>query len=223
MLETSSTSIPALTSILTPKNANIFRIVHIDNISKILDLGMQCRQLLDNYVEIGDVKLIKDRNSKKVPCYPHGTLSDYVPFYFTPLTPMLYNIKKGKRGVKQRKNEEIVILFSSLLKMTENNLSWVFTDRQAFRDSARFSSNINDLKDYVPWGALQSRNFHRLGNEDGFQRYQAEALVHGTIPLKAFTAFITFNASARNEVMSLVQKTSKKIDVKERPKWYPNE
>ena len=223
MPNTISTSIPALTSILTPENANIFRIVHIDNIGKILELGMQCRRLLDNYVEIGDVQLITSRNSKKVPRYPHGTLSDYVPFYFTPLTPMIYNITKGKLGVKQRKNEEIVILFSSLLKMTENNLSWVFTDRQAFRDSARFSSDISDLKDYVPWGALQSRTFHRIDNEDGFQRYQAEALIHGTIPLNAFTAFITFNARARNEVTSIVQKTSKKIDVKERPKWYPNE
>lgn len=51
---------------------------------------------------------------------PGGTLSDYVPFYFTPCSPMLYNIKTGYNGVpKQEAMEEIVLLVASLRKLAE--------------------------------------------------------------------------------------------------------
>ena len=223
MPDLNTSQIPSLASIVTAENAHIFRIVHIDNMSEILEHGMRCRRKLKNYVEIGDTNLIESRNRKNVPCYPHGTLADYVPFYFTTITPMLLNIKRGQRGVPKRRNEEIVILFSSLHKIKENNLNFIFTDRQAFRDSARFSSNISDLNDYVPWEALRTRSFRREQNEDGFQRYQAEALVYDTIPLKAFRAFVTFNTSASDKVNSLIQQSTTKVEVVERPKWYPNE
>lgn len=223
MPDSDPSNIRPLESTLTPENAYIFRIVHIDNMQKILEHGMQCRRQLKNYVEIGDQNLIENRSKKTVPCYPHGTLSDYVPFYFTPITPMFLNIKRGERGVPKRANEEIVILFSSLSKISDNDLKFVFTDRSAFRESARFSSDINDLNEYVPWKDLKSRNFRRQDNEDGFQRYQAEALVHGTVPIKAFRAFITFNKSAAHKVKILSQESSKKIDVVERPNWYPDE
>lgn len=223
MPDLNSSQIPSLASILTPENAFIFRIVHIGNMSQILEKGMQCRRKLKKYVEIGDTNLIESRNQKNVPCYPHGTLSDYVPFYFTPMTPMLLNIKRGDRGVTKRRNEEIVILFSSLYKIRENNLNFLITDRQAFRDTARFSSNISDLDEYVPWEALKARSFRRQQNEDGFQRYQAEALVYDTIPTEAFRAFVTFNTSASNKVNSLIKQSTTQVAVVERPKWYPNE
>ncbi|MEO1609407.1 MAG: DarT ssDNA thymidine ADP-ribosyltransferase family protein [Pseudomonadota bacterium] len=54
------------------------------------------------------------RKHRNVPCIPGGTLSDYVPFYFTPFTPMLYNIKTRYGGVSQNPMEDIIILVSSL-------------------------------------------------------------------------------------------------------------
>ena len=59
-------------------------------------------------------ELIDKRSRRVVEVGPGGTLSDYVPFYFTPFSIMMYNIKTGFGGVPRVANEEIVILVSSL-------------------------------------------------------------------------------------------------------------
>jgi ssDNA thymidine ADP-ribosyltransferase, DarT len=87
---------------LNPKKALIFRIVHRDNVPWILDHGLHCRNSATfdaDYVEIGNSDLIAKRNRHPVPCAPGGRLRDYVPFYFTPFSPMLYNIKTGWGGI----------------------------------------------------------------------------------------------------------------------------
>ena len=66
-----------------------------------------------------DPELIKKRAGHGVPIPPGGTLSDYVPFYFTPLSPMLYNIQTGRNGTQRPSKDEIVILVSSLHKIAE--------------------------------------------------------------------------------------------------------
>lgn len=53
-----------------------------------------------NFVTIGNPDLIDKRARRAVPLPPGGTLSDYVPFYFTPKSPMLLNIKTGFKGMK---------------------------------------------------------------------------------------------------------------------------
>jgi len=102
---------------LTPEKALIFRIVHRDNVPWILDHGLHCKNssVLDpNYVEIGNPDLIGRRDGHRVKLPPSGTLSNYISFYFTPFSPMLFNIKTGWGGIRKRDNDEIVIMVSSL-------------------------------------------------------------------------------------------------------------
>lgn len=87
---------------LSPEKALIFRITHIANVPWILENGLYCRSAAEQdprFVEIGNPDLIDKRKHRVVPAPPGGTLSDYVPFYFTPYSPMLYNIKTGWRGI----------------------------------------------------------------------------------------------------------------------------
>ena len=98
---------------LNSENAYIWRIVHRDNLPWIFDNGLHCSNSATQsptWVNIGNEDLIGRRSHRVVPLQPGGTLSDYVPFYFTPFSPMMYNIHTGVGGVKQRKNDEIVIL-----------------------------------------------------------------------------------------------------------------
>ena len=99
-----------MSNVLTPEKALIFRIVHRDNVPWILDNGLHCKnsKVSDpNFVEIGNKDLIGKRGRHLVKQPPGGTLSDYIPFYFTPFSPMLFNIKTGWGGIRQRNNDEM--------------------------------------------------------------------------------------------------------------------
>src|SRR3546814_10614289 len=62
-----------------------------------------------------------------------GVLADYVPFYFTPFSVMMKNIHSG-RSVQQRSNDEIVILVSSLYRVEQMGLPFVYTTAHAYPD-----------------------------------------------------------------------------------------
>jgi hypothetical protein len=82
-----------ITERLTLKDALIFRIIHRANVAAILKSGLHCSSTVSagsNFVQIGHPELITKRKQRAVDCPPGGVLPDYVPFYFTPLTPMLY-------------------------------------------------------------------------------------------------------------------------------------
>ena len=70
--------------------------MHVANVEWILKNGLHCANSGStdpNYVPIGNSDLIAKRNERDVPIPPGGTLSDYIPFYFTSASPMLLNIK----------------------------------------------------------------------------------------------------------------------------------
>ncbi len=90
---------------LNPEKALIWRIVHRDNLSWILENGLYCGNgglQAPGWVNIGNPELIDKRANHPVPLQPGGFLNDYVPFYFTPFSPMLRNIHTGWGGIQRR-------------------------------------------------------------------------------------------------------------------------
>lgn len=72
-----------------------FRITHIDNIRNILQYGLVHEfspNKDSNFVSIGDASIISKRKSPVVD--KNIVLSDYIPFYLGPRSPMLYVIQK---------------------------------------------------------------------------------------------------------------------------------
>src|SRR5258708_18270420 len=119
----------------------------------MLHNGLQCRnspQRDQNYVEIGNPELIENRTRRAVSIPPGGVLSEYIPFYFTPHSPMLLNIKTGYQGIARRPMSEIVILVSSLPALATQKIPFVFTDRHAYLQTASFFSDLAQL-DLIPW------------------------------------------------------------------------
>ncbi|AAV82450.1 UNVERIFIED_ORG: uncharacterized protein DUF4433 [Idiomarina abyssalis] len=134
---------------LNPEKALIWRIIHRDNLEWILQHGVYASSSeykSDDWVSIGSEELIDKRSKKEVPIAPGGMLSDYVPFYFTPFSPMLYNIKTGRGGVVQRNNDEIIILVSSLYDVNEAGLNYVYTDSHAYSALANYYSDLNSIR-----------------------------------------------------------------------------
>jgi hypothetical protein len=173
---------------LGPDRAFSLRITHIESVPWILGHGLHCRNanVCDpNYRDIGNPDLIAKRAHRDVPIPPGGTLSDYIPFYFTPHSPMLLNIKTGYGGMKQTPMSDIVILVSSLRTVAAQGGAFVFTDRHAYLQTTQFFNEVGDLR-RIDWDLLRRRDFKRDPDDPGkMERYQAEALVHRHLPVNA--------------------------------------
>jgi hypothetical protein len=207
---------------LTAANAFIFRIVHKDNLAWILDNGLHCRKspVKDpNFVNIGLTDLTEKRHLWKVPKPPGGTLSDYIPFYFTPLSMMAYNIHTG-RNVKQRGNDEIAILVSSLVELQKANVSFLFTDRHAATLDAKFFCEVSGLN-VVDWKILQNRDFSRDNDDIGkTSRYQAEALVHDKMAISNLIQVACCDDNQKKWADNLVKQRGLTLEVTTNTGWY---
>ncbi|HET9227445.1 MAG TPA: DUF4433 domain-containing protein [Thermoanaerobaculia bacterium] len=208
---------------LTPEKALIFRATHRSNLPWILANGLHCRNsaLQDpGFVAIGNSEIIARRQRREVPIEPSGDLADYIPFYFTPYSPMLLNIRTGYGGVQQRPNDDIVILVSSLVKLEELGIRYVFADRHAVLAAARFFGRLTDL-DQVDFGILQRRDFKRDDSDPGkFERYQAEALAHQLVPVEALLGVVCYTELIRHEVEAAISSAGVNVPVFIRPDWY---
>jgi hypothetical protein len=208
---------------LNPEKALIFRIVHVANVPWILQHGMYCRSAANqdpNYINIGSTSLIDKRSRRVVPIPPGGTLSDYVPFYFTPFSIMMFNIQTGYGGITRRDKQDIVIFVSSIHRLRELGLSFVFTNQHAYPVDTDFYADIADLK-HIDWALLQSRDFKTNDVDPGRQsRYQAEALVHGHLPLTAVLGIGCYNEAGQKQVEAAMPANGQKMSVKTRPTWY---
>ncbi len=173
-----------------------------------------------DFVSIGNPDLIAKRPHRVVDIPPGGTLADYVPFYFTPRSPMLFNIKTGWGGVKRRPSEEIVILVSSLRTLVERGIPFVFSDRHAYLLQARFYSDLGDLEK-IDFDSLQRSDFARNPEEpEKFDRYQAEALVFGSLPVDALTGIGCYTRDVKLEVEAMSKEAGAELRIEVRSDWY---
>lgn len=208
---------------LNPNNAFIWRIVHRDNIGWILDNGLHCGNsatTYDKWVHIGNRDLTDRRATHQVPVAPNGSLNDYVPFYFTPFSPMMLNIKSGRQGVTKRSNEEIVILVSNLHALSKSGVDFVFTDSHAYSNYSEFFTDLNDLGK-IDWPLLQSRNFSRDPNDlRKMERYQAEALVYQHLPVSALQGMVCYTEDMKKQLDEQLNQRGMSLDVHAMRGWY---
>ena len=206
---------------LNQERGLIFRITHRDNVPWILDNGMYARngKFDPNYRNIGNVELIDKRSRRVVGVPPGGTLSDYVPFYFTPYSIMMYNIKTGY-NVKQVPNEEIVIFVSSLPRVAAQGIPFVFTNQHAYPPMADYFTDLARL-DQIDWPLLQGRNFkHDPDDPAKKERYQAEALIWQHVPLEALRGVYCYTTVVEEQLRAEIQQRGLQLTVGVQQGWY---
>ena len=208
---------------LNPEKALIWRIIHRDNLPWVLDNGLHCGNSAvrsPNWVNIGSPELIDKRSRHPVPMPPGGFLNDYVPFYFTPFSVMMRNIHTGWGGMQHRKNEEILILVSSLHHVAAQGLPFLFTDSHAYYQWANYYNNLAHL-DQVDWPLLQARDFKRDPDDPAkFERYMAEALIHQHCPVSGLIGIVCFSETVKMGVYEQAQAKGLTLPVHSRPEWY---
>ncbi|OKP02748.1 hypothetical protein Xedl_02159 [Xenorhabdus eapokensis] len=208
---------------LNPEKALIWRIIHKNNLLWILQNGFfagNSSNKSNDWVDIGNPELILKRANHPVPIAPGGTLNDYIPFYFTPFSPLLKNIHSGWGGIKQRPNNEIIILVSSLHKLNKLDVPFIFTDSHAYYMWSNFYSNVADL-DKIDWDIIQSKDFKRDPDDLAkFERYQTEALIHNYCPVEALIGIVCYSEKDKQYLEKLIKQSGHNVQVIARPGWY---
>lgn len=207
-----------------PRPTYLFRIVHIDNLPSIFNVNEITCPSHDNanpeYIGIGDDSLIAHRKTTPVTLEPGGTFSDYVAFYFTTRSPMLYNIKNGYQGVTQRSQDEIVYLVTSFEKIVECNIPYIIYDGHAYHHLSQPFNTVEGLE-HVDWTTISSGKwFDTEEDPDRKRRKQAELLVYRALPFEAILVIATYSEAARQKVHEMPRDYNKEPGVVVKKEWY---
>jgi|SRR5690606_1835654 len=165
-------------------------------------------------VQIGNVEIISERDSRKVTCYGNLVVNNFVPFYFSVRTPMLYNIYTGK-GVQKQSQSNIVYLCVPLLDLATDDFQWCFTDGNAAKVITRYFTSLDDINE-VDWRSIKSDDFrtdNADGDEDRIRKKHSEFLVRDFIPNTKINRIVVYNNRTKTIVEEIVQKLGLNIIV----------
>lgn len=180
-----------------------FRITHIDNIPHILRNGIvKADSPLrdDNYVSIGDQQVIRVRSEMAV---EDRRISDYIPFYFGPRSPMLYVIQHGYNGVQRVDPWNIVYCVIRLDDIMNNNIDCVFTNGHALSKITTFFTKeyLVRIDEIVKYEDVYSSQWDTETDIDLKRRKEAELLIKNDLPPQFIKGFVVYNEEAKQKLM----------------------
>jgi hypothetical protein len=153
-----------------------------------------------------------------VPVGPGGTVGDYVPFYFAPLSPMLYAIFKNKLTGYTAGQQPVIYLCSSTEAVQAANCQWVFTEGHAVIDFTDFFDDFKDLEK-IDWPLMGAKYwFDRDTYPDRSRRRQAEFLVHRFFPWTLVKNIVVYDAANAKVVSDILKGQPPTVEIKRG--WY---
>jgi hypothetical protein len=196
----------------------LYRIVHVKNMEHLLTHGILNKShenAASGYLSIGDSDLIIKRNDYPVKINPPGgMLGDYVPFYFGPLSPMLYNIKTGFGGIKKQSQSDIIYVLCKAQDIVRECKEWCFTDGHAKKAISGFYNNLKDI-DEVDWNIVKEKYWNNTEEDfDRMRRKQAEFLVKDKVPVNCISGIAVYDEKKRILLEEMVKKLDLNIPVK---------
>jgi len=190
-----------------PSTIWLYRITHIENLEHDLRQGLRIAKspkANPNYRQIGDSSLIEFRKEILAPDPPGGTLSEYIPFYFGPRSPMLYQIASGWEDIQKYPQEEIIYYISSLNEIKSAKLKYFFTDGHARSKTSTAYTNDSDLE-RLDWNVIYSSTWR--SDESDLRRKekkQSELFVKEYVPFHCVQHIGVYNKLAEQKVLSLL-------------------
>ncbi|HNZ53820.1 MAG TPA: DUF4433 domain-containing protein [bacterium] len=213
---------------IVPHNPNqipLFHITHVDNLYAIIKSGgLWCdrERIIQGFSSANIAhKPLKDRRmATKVPLYLPKTLGDFVPFYFTTRSPMLFSVHTGSVDDCSYGQESIIYLITTTENLTTCQRNWCFTDGHAVEAISEFYNNLNDM-DKVDWNLINDWSWHNtLEDSDRKRRKQAEFLVEKSVPFSAFIEISVINEEMERKIHKILEMAKINLAVSVKPKWY---
>lgn len=182
-----------------------FRLTHIDNIPYIKQCGLVRADSFmrdPNYVSIGDSQVIGIRASRDVKGYH---LSEYIPFYLGPRSPMLYVIQHGYNGVARVEAENIVYCVIRLDDLINSDIDCMFTDGHALSAFTSFyqKNKLLLIDEVVNYDDVYSSQWDLENDLDLKRRKEAELLVKSDLGPQYIRGFVVYNEKAKQRLVNM--------------------
>jgi hypothetical protein len=164
---------------------------------------------------MGSTDVIGRRDNKIVKCYPDYVVNDYVPFYFSKRTPMLYNIITG-HGVKTFPQKDIIYLCCKFTDLACDKFNWCYTNGNAAVAITKFFSKFDGINDNIDWHSIETTDFrdeNADGDEDRIRKKHAEFLVRKHVPAKYIKKIVVLNNEVKKNVENILLKLGVNINI----------
>jgi hypothetical protein len=207
-----------------PIPTQIYHFTHVRNLPGILVAGLLCDRACQvagsTQVEIGSRGIKERRRQRVVPIEPGGCVGDYVPFYFAPRSPMMYTLSRNNYDFRDG-FDEVVYLVSSLERLTEVDVRWIVSDRNAALGVADFVGRDGDLDSHVDWPLMRVRQWGQTERDpERPDRRMAECLAHQAVPWMAVERIVTKTSATRDTVRAILAERGHDREVSVGADWY---
>lgn len=213
-----------MAGVARPQPTHLYHFTHIDHIADIVDKGLLSDTIAQNLgvitKEIGNQEIKDKRRQSVVGAGPRGVVSDYVPFYFAPNSPMMYVISCGSVPTYQEGTSPLVYLVVDLDEVLTQGFDVVTTDRNAVLKYAQFFEGLDGLDDHIDWELMKATFWNNTRDEhDRKERRMAECLIHELLPFSLVKEFHVRTEHWRSQLIKkLGVEYSEMIHVT--PLWY---
>jgi hypothetical protein len=202
----------------------LVHLTSVENLASIWGAGaiLADSQLSTGQVtaELGSRDIKNQRRRRPVPCGAGGVVGDYVPFYFSARSPMLYFAHTGNPlSPFAGPQADLVHLVSHSEVVSELGLRYVYSDRNAALALARFSDDLAEIDQLVDWKLQQQKFWNSTDAEpDRMERRMAEFLVHEACPISAILELGVLDDASLSKVSVTLDGSHPPIKVQ--PSWY---
>lgn len=148
-------------------------------------------------------------------------MSDYVPFYFAPRSPMLFAIHRGNVEGYDGGQEGVLHLVSNAEAVDRAaDLQFCFTEGHAEMGFSEFFEDLHDLSK-VDWRVMKALYWRDTEEDlDRKRRRQAEFLVHRFFPWPLVTQIAVMNDKVAHEVEKIIAECEHKPTIVIERQWY---
>jgi hypothetical protein len=207
-----------------PRAWVVWHFTHIDNLPRIIAQGgLLASNRVDPTTNVASSE-VKDRRTTAVvrpdTSYPPSVVSDHVPFYIAPKSPMLYVVHRGHPEYLGG-CEPLIFLGCLVGDIFDSGLIWCISDGNAAATFTRFSRDEATLGKFVDFPLLCQRDWYNTSQDsDRKRRRAAEMLVRGQVPLGLISVVVARNDTMLARARGLLESVGGKRDYVRMPKIY---
>jgi hypothetical protein len=203
----------------------VYHFTHTDNLDGVLSAGaLRCDAMVEAAGALARETADRDLKARRRTVAVQGaggTLSEYVPFYFAPRSPMLLRVATGRVEDYRGGQDPLVFVVADVDELFAAGLEVMATDGHPVSPLSRFLPDRDEIESAVDWELMTEEYWNDTADDgDRMRRRQAELLVRREVPLAAVRGFAVRTDSTERAVAAKVRAAGVGLPVLVRPSFY---